>query len=122
MAGSLRATGTIPAVGAFALLTVSLHNSELTCETRGNPIPHLGGRSAAQLARDETASMSKEQEQHRSYLFTLRLWPEALGDDRTEWRGQVQYVTSGEMRYFRDWSTLVAFLLEVLPKVDVLDN
>ena len=63
--------------------------------------------------------MSKEQEQHRSYLFTLRLWPEALGDGQAEWRGQVRHVTSGETRYFRDWSTLVTFLLEVLSKVDV---
>jgi hypothetical protein len=63
--------------------------------------------------------MNKEQEQHRSYLFTLRLWPEALGEDQTEWRGQVQYVSSGEMRYFRDWSTLVDFVLAVLSKPDV---
>jgi len=62
--------------------------------------------------------MDNKQEQHRSHLFTVRLWPEALGESQVEWRGQVQYVASGEMRYFRDWSTLVAFLLEVLPKVD----
>ncbi len=52
-----------------------------------------------------------EQQQHSSHLFTLRLWPEELGGGETEWRGKVQHVTSGEVRYFRDWSTLIAFLL-----------
>jgi hypothetical protein len=76
----------------------------------------------AELELDETASMNREQERHRSYLFTLRLWPEALGNDQSEWRGQVQYVSSGEMRYFRDWPTLVAFLLEVLAKTEGKDH
>jgi hypothetical protein len=59
-----------------------------------------------------------ESAQHRTHLFTLRLWPEALGDDRTEWRGKIQHVLSGEARYFRDWPALVAFLLETLPQLD----
>ncbi len=50
----------------------------------------------------------------RSYLFTVRLWSEALGEGQAEWRGQVRYVTSGETRYFRDWSTLVTLFLEML--------
>lgn len=50
----------------------------------------------------------------RSHLFTVRLWSEAMGDDRVEWRGQVRYVTSGETHYFRDWSTLVALFLEMV--------
>lgn len=53
-----------------------------------------------------------------SHLFTVRLWPEALGDGGIEWRGKVQHVTSGEARYFRDWSTLVAFVLERLSGLD----
>jgi len=56
--------------------------------------------------------------QHHTHLFTLRLWPEALGDDQIEWRGKVQHVLSGEARYFRDWTALVAFLLETLPHLD----
>ena len=62
--------------------------------------------------------MSEGQGCHRSHLFTLRIWAEALGDGRTEWRGKVQHVHSGEVRYFRDWSTLVTFLLEMLPELD----
>jgi hypothetical protein len=45
-----------------------------------------------------------------SHLFTLRLWPEELGGGQTEWRGKVQHVNGGEVRYFRDWPTLEAFV------------
>jgi hypothetical protein len=62
--------------------------------------------------------MDKSQEHQRSHLFTLRLWPEALGDGETEWRGKAQHVLSGEARYFRDWAALVAFLEETLPTLD----
>jgi len=55
---------------------------------------------------------------HRSQLFTVRLWPEELGDGEVEWRGKVQHVTSGQWRYFREWPALVAFLQEVLPPCD----
>lgn len=55
-----------------------------------------------------------EQQQHSSHLFTLRLWREELGSGEAEWRGKVQHVTSGEARYFRDWSTLISFLLLAL--------
>lgn len=48
----------------------------------------------------------------RSQLFTVRVWLEDLGEGRSEWRGQVQHVLGGETRYFRDWETLVAFIVE----------
>jgi hypothetical protein len=56
--------------------------------------------------------------EHRSHLFTLRLWREGLGNGQTDWRGKVRHVASGETRYFRDWPTLQAFLQEVVHKVD----
>lgn len=59
-------------------------------------------------------SIEMEQQQHSSHLFTLRLWREELGGGDAEWRGKVQHVTSGEVRYFRDWSMLIAFLVQVL--------
>jgi hypothetical protein len=59
-------------------------------------------------------NMSNGQSPCRSHLFTLRLWAEDLGDEGTEWRGQVQYVASGETRYFRDWSSLFALLLAMM--------
>lgn len=54
----------------------------------------------------------------------MRLWPEELGDGQVEWRGKVQHVSSGEVHYFRDWPTLLAFLLKHLPEArsDLLDG
>ena len=54
--------------------------------------------------------MAEEAGRARSQLFTLRLWEEQLASDRTEIRGLVRHVLSGESTYFRDWSTLVDFL------------
>jgi hypothetical protein len=50
----------------------------------------------------------------RSQLFTVRLWLEDLGEGRSEWRGKVEHVLSGQTRYFRDWATLITFLQEML--------
>jgi len=50
-----------------------------------------------------------------AHLFTVRVWLEDLGEGQHEWRGKVQDVTSGEARYFRKWSALRAFLLDMLP-------
>jgi hypothetical protein len=47
-----------------------------------------------------------------SHLFTVRVWREELGDGHSEWRGKVQYVLSGEARYFREWTALIAFVRE----------
>jgi len=44
----------------------------------------------------------------------VRLWQEELGNGQTELRGKVQHVSSGEARYFRDWPSLIAFLLALL--------
>lgn len=51
-----------------------------------------------------------------SYLFTVRVWPEALGGGTVEWRGRVQHVETGETRYFRQWQALVDFLVEVVAR------
>ena len=47
-----------------------------------------------------------------SSLFMLRLWPEAMGSDQVEVRAEVRHVPSGEVRYFREWGALTAFLVE----------
>ena len=49
-----------------------------------------------------------------SQLFTVRVWCEDLGNGCFEWRGKVQHVTSGEVRYFRDWPALIASMQEML--------
>jgi hypothetical protein len=56
---------------------------------------------------------------YHSHLFTVRLWREHLGNGESEWRGKVEYVPSREARYFREWSILIAFLLEVLSQQDL---
>ena len=61
-------------------------------------------------------------DRHRSHLFTLRIWPEALGEGQMEWRGKVLHVLSGEARYFRDWEALVGFLTETLPRVPYVQD
>jgi len=66
--------------------------------------------------------MDRSQEHHRSHLFALRMWPEALGDGQVEWRGQVRHLVSGETRYFREWPVLVAFVQAMLPDLDRADE
>lgn len=46
----------------------------------------------------------------RSSLFTVRLWVEVVSSGEREVRMQVKHVLSGEIRYFRDWTELVAYL------------
>ena len=54
----------------------------------------------------------------RSQLFALRLWRAQLGDGQWEWRGQLQHVVGGQIRYFRDWPTLILQLGELLSETD----
>ena len=55
--------------------------------------------------------MATSKAQHsQTHLFLLRIWIEDLSDGKTEWRGQVKHVLSGEVRYFRDWATLADHL------------
>ncbi len=50
----------------------------------------------------------------RSHLFMLRLWLEDLGNGQTGWRGKIQHVNSSEVRYFRNWATMEAFVEELV--------
>lgn len=47
-------------------------------------------------------------------LFTLRVWQESLGQQRTEWRGEIKCLSSSEVRYFQDVHTLYAALQNLL--------
>ena len=58
--------------------------------------------------------MDKRYQEYRSQLFTVRIWREELGDGLAEWRGKVQHVQSKEVRYFREWSALVAAIVDML--------
>jgi hypothetical protein len=59
---------------------------------------------------------------HHSQLFTVRVQLEDLGDGRSEWRGKVQHTLSGEACYFRDWQTLVTFIVEKATPSDLFTD
>lgn len=61
-------------------------------------------------------------EHTRSYLFMVRVWLEDLGNGKAEWRGQVKHVMSGEVRYFRDWATLIKHITTVLQTDNLSSN
>jgi hypothetical protein len=48
------------------------------------------------------------------HQFLLRVWGEDLGEGQLEWRGRIQHLGSGEVRYFRDWPPLLACLQEMV--------
>jgi hypothetical protein len=54
----------------------------------------------------------------RSHLFTVRLWVEELGHGQGEVRMQVKHILSGETRFFREWSLLVAYMTVKLQEVE----
>ena len=53
----------------------------------------------------------------RTRLFMVRVWQEDLGEGKNEWRGKVQCVSRGEVRYFREWQTLITYLQNMLANV-----
>jgi len=59
-------------------------------------------------------NLDRPYQRPRSHLFTVRVWEEQVGNSQTEWRGKVQLVTSGEVRYFRQWAALVPLLVTML--------
>ncbi len=62
--------------------------------------------------------MTNEPRHHTSHLFTLRLWQESLGDGRTEWRGQLCHVLSGQTYYFRSWQAFVTQMMKSLTDLE----
>lgn len=48
----------------------------------------------------------------QEHLFTLRLWREAEGEPA--WRGRIYDTTTGDIRYFREWASLIPLLLAML--------
>ncbi len=54
-----------------------------------------------------------------SYLFTLRVWRERLGNGQTEWRGQIRHVLTGQVHYFSGWSALAEHLQTLSETIEV---
>jgi hypothetical protein len=46
----------------------------------------------------------------QTHLFTVRIWREALDEQKREIRGRVKHVPTGRWRHFRTWDDLRAFL------------
>ena len=59
-------------------------------------------------------NLDKHHREQPSQLFTIRVWLEPLGHDQSETRGQVRHVLTGEIRYFREWAALIAYVSERL--------
>jgi len=62
--------------------------------------------------------MMPTERNQRSYLFTVKVWREPLGEDRTEIRYQARHVLSGETHGFRDGALLIAFLQTKLAELE----
>jgi hypothetical protein len=58
--------------------------------------------------------MPRPMQSHISHLFTIRMWPEEVGANQIEWRGQARHIPSGQACYFRDWPSLTDFLERTL--------
>jgi hypothetical protein len=55
--------------------------------------------------------MDKGEEQGRSHLFLLRLWPDDEENKQGEWSARLQHVFSGETHTFQACPQLVDVLL-----------
>ena len=62
--------------------------------------------------------MDRPQEPSRSHLFTVRVWKEEVGKGQFEWRGKVQLLNSGDVRYFREWAALGPLLITMISELD----
>jgi hypothetical protein len=50
------------------------------------------------------------------------MWMEDLGGGEVGWRGKVQHVNSGEVRYFQDWSVMLTFIKKQLDGINSLQT
>ena len=55
-----------------------------------------------------------------SHLFTIRIWTEEISKTESELRGKVLHVSTGETRYFRDWSKLLAFIQDMMSRAGAI--
>lgn len=49
-------------------------------------------------------------------IFTIRLWREKLDGRRSEWRGKVHHLSSGQSRYFNEIGKVAEFIADHLSK------
>lgn len=51
-----------------------------------------------------------------THLFVIRIWEQVIEHGRTEWRGRVQHVPTGEVHYFREWADMLSIVQQMLPE------
>lgn len=74
--------------------------------------------------------MKQAQDERQSQLFTLRVWVEDVGDactesnrsSRSEIRGTLKHVLTGETTHFRDWDMLIQIIEDVFEKQQVREK
>jgi hypothetical protein len=64
--------------------------------------------------------MDKPRRQPHSYLFTVSVWCEELGNGEAEWRGRLKNVETGEERAFRKWHALIDLIQDMLPAAKIV--
>ncbi len=62
--------------------------------------------------------MSQQTRSPPSHFFTLRLWEEESIGEESVWRGRIQYIADGEVRYFQGWEALVEMLRKFMLQED----
>jgi hypothetical protein len=50
----------------------------------------------------------------QAHMFTLRIWVTNQKDTDIEWRGRIQHVQSGEVKYCQTWGAFTAYVEEIL--------
>lgn len=50
----------------------------------------------------------------QAQTFTLRIWVTDQKDANLEWRGRIQHIQSGEVRYCQSWDAFTTYVEEVL--------
>jgi hypothetical protein len=64
----------------------------------------------------------KDKKSKPSQLFMLRIWLEEIREGQTDWRGRAQHVSSGEVKYFRNWQMLRDFMEEKLRQQEFMES
>jgi hypothetical protein len=75
---------------------------------------YAGAIRVCSILCNKEARMTPAHPNRPSYLFTLRLWREEAAAGELEWRGRICDATTGDVRYFREWASLIPLLLAML--------
>lgn len=89
----------------------------MDADRHGELVTAVGSNAYSVATRTATRMKSEsapENSHYHSHLFVVRVWREELGGGQLEWRCKAQHIPSGEIRYLREWTMLLAFLQEML--------